>query len=359
MSNSYHQWQAYCARELATLTPLLQTLGFSLEQEQPHLQGERYLMHAVTTTSGKKLILLARRTSDDVRVVIKATSDAAGMCELRAEQERRRLLARIPFAYEAFPSPEQLVFTTKGPFLISIQRYIEQSPFLSRPLEEQFSLSLAALKAQEGARAATYEHHRTIARTFGRKNAQGYLASFDSFAKAAPSEQAAFTLARHLLADNTTTIDRYGDFLVHTDFVPHNFRVANNTVYLLDHSSLRFGNKYEGWARFINFMVLYNRPLADALLSYVRLNRSEGEQVSLRLMRLYRLGEITAYYATTVDKSEGDLQELNRVRRAFWGAMLSALAHGQELPEEDVARYRALRDALRSPEEKRRQQELH
>ena len=46
-------------------------------------------------------------------------------------------------------------------------------------------------------------------------------------------------------------------------------------MYLLDHSSLRFGNKYEGWARFRNFTTFYNRPLEEALLLYMRNNRAE------------------------------------------------------------------------------------
>ena len=43
--NAYTEWQEYCARELAVLTPELLRLGYSLDNTQPHLSGET-LSHA-------------------------------------------------------------------------------------------------------------------------------------------------------------------------------------------------------------------------------------------------------------------------------------------------------------------------
>ena len=40
-------WDRYCAEELTHLTPILTMRGYSLDNEQKHIQGERYLMHAV------------------------------------------------------------------------------------------------------------------------------------------------------------------------------------------------------------------------------------------------------------------------------------------------------------------------
>ena len=46
------EWEEYKERELSALLPILDKLGFEIEKEQPHIGGERYLMQAVTTTSG-------------------------------------------------------------------------------------------------------------------------------------------------------------------------------------------------------------------------------------------------------------------------------------------------------------------
>lgn len=359
-------WEAYREAELAALRPALAALGYELDAEQPHTRGERHLMQAVTTAGGKKLILLGWRRSDGVRVVIKATADPSGMRELEHERACRRVLKEINFAYEVFHSPEELFFGARGGRLISIQKFIDQeSSFLARPLKEQFALALSAFKAQEGAHATTYGHERLIGAVFGAMRRADYLRHFASFKvnieRTAPESVQGELLAeaQQLLESHYETIERYGNFLTHTDFVPHNIRVQSGSIYLLDHSSLRFGNKYEGWARFINFMTLYNPPLAKALIEYVRLNRAPEEALALRLMRVYRLGEIIWYYANTLNKCAGDLRALNTERVRFWTRVLEAVLHDQQLAPEVLEEYKRTREALRSAEEKTRQKDLH
>jgi hypothetical protein len=362
MNNTRAEWDAYVAREIAALTPALTRLGYALQAAQPHVSGERFLFRAVTTASGAKLILLGR-TADGRRVVIKATRDREGARELAHERECRRMLQQIDFAYELFTSPEELLFTEVDGFTISVQAYVEQEKaFLDRPLKEQFAYALGAFKAQEGAHATTYEHRRMIAGAFGSMDAIAYLAAFGAFrtevraALGADSDAASVMgTAAAFLAEHREVIEQYGSFLTHTDFVPHNFRIKDGQIYLLDYASLRFGNKYEGWARFLNFMALHNPPLAEALTEYVRLNRTAEELESLTAMRAYRLGEIITYYSRNLSRTDGDLHALTKARVAFWTDMLEALLQGRALPAERVTAYGALRDSLRSEEEKARQ----
>ncbi len=130
-------------------------------------------------------------------------------------------------------------------------------------------------------------------------------------------------------------------------------------LYLLDFSSLRFGNKHESWARFLNFMALYNPALENLLITYVEQNRSSEERESLQLMRLFRLGELVAYYANTLEKSSGDLFTLNQARIAFWTDVLIAELHNTRVDATVRTAYTQRRDALRSNSEKVRQIGLH
>lgn len=364
-SDIQRDWEEYRARELAALRPLLAELGFELEEEQPHTGGERYLMQAVTTAHGKKLVLIGRRTKDGKKVVIKATSDPAGIRELEFARESRRVLHRINFAYRVFRSPEEILFVKRGAHAISIHEFVVQEQgFLARPLAEQFALALKAFKAQEGAHATTYGHQRLIKKSFDRAASRDYIDSFRMFAASInakvsdPELQRLLERGEALLAEHRETIERYCGFLTHTDFVPHNFRIVGDDIYLLDHSSLRFGNKYEGWARFLNYMALYNPRLELALSEYVRANRTPEESEALKLMRIYRLGEIIWYYADKSEKSAGDLQILNRERIRFWTRVLEAVLNDAPLSAEVLESYTRLRDALRSPEELRRQEAL-
>ncbi len=359
-------WDTYCTEELLRIRPILKAHGFTLDEVQPHLQGERYLMHAVTTTSGKKLILLGKDATGK-RVVIKATRDDAGIAELIHERKCRTLITAIDFAGEVFHTPQEIVFLREDSYALSVQEYIEQTcSFLERPIEEQFALALRAFKDQESAHATTWKHRARVQDVFGMRDVTTYHDTFLSFKtniqRALPEAHHLHTLmasAMKLLTEHRITIEQYTGFLTHTDFVPHNIRIKDDTLYLLDYSSLTFGNKYEGWARFLNFMTLHNPSLEHAFVQYVSDNRTPEESIALRMMRIYRLGEIIWYYARTLESSSGNLLALNTTRVHFWGDILTHLLTGNPIPQSVIDAYKAKRDSLRSDEEKQRQQGLH
>lgn len=362
MLNEKEKWELYKKHELEKLVPLLKKLGFTLLKDQPHIGGERYLMQAITTTSGKKLILIGYGRNK--KVVIKATRDKKGKLELKQEHRIRKALQKMDFAYDTFFSPNEILFVEKKGFLISIHEFLEQeSSFIERPIEEQFSFILKAFKAQESARATAYKHIRLIKKIFEIKNSSSYISSFKTFKediiKKFPKKRKIFEDAEKLLKENKDNIEQYCNFLTHTDFVPHNFRIIDKTIYLLDYSSLRFGNKYEGWARLLNFMILYNRDLESALLRYIKENRTPEESLSLKLMRVFRLGEIILYYTKTLEKSSGKLLELNKKRIELWSNVLESILKNERISEEIVDKYRKNRDLLRDEEENKRQYRLH
>lgn len=364
--NKQKTWIDYKESELSIITPLLLKLGFELDKDQPHTIGERYLMQAMTTASGKKLILLGKRKRDGVRVVIKATRDKNGKKELQHERKSRDILHKINFAYQVFLSPDEILFEIQNGYTIAIYKFIEQeSTFLARPIEQQFTLALKAFKAQESAHATTYRHRKIIKKAFETFTSKEYIQNFDTFKASILSTfnekgmHAVLEEASTFLHKNKETIDQYGGFLTHTDFVPHNFRISGEDIYLLDHSSIRFGNKYEGWARFLNFMTLYNPELEKVLLSYVHNNRTKEEHLSLKLMRVYRLGEIISYYTKTLEKSSEDLYTLNFERIEFWRSVLEAILKDETISPEILEAYKQKRDSLRSEEEKKRQIGLH
>lgn len=358
-------WDAYIANELTTLSPLLSVYGFTLDLLQPHTIGERFLMQAVTTIGGQKLILRGKDQNSNP-VIIKATRDVVGKNEINHERLCRSLINELNFAYNVFAAPTELLHLEEAGFVINIQEYIEQeTTFLERPLAEQFIFALTAFKAQEHSRATTGGHVRHISKTFGYKTSTDYLTlctHFISDISALPVLHPAHALLKEVsarLQSGQERIAQYSGFLTHTDFVPHNFRIKNDQLYLLDFSAIRFGNKHEGWARFLNFMTLYNPALEQALIDYIETNRAAEERESLQLMRLFRLAELITYYTKTLDRSESELLTLNTARIQFWTDALAAELHNTRVSREIVTAYQTTRDTLRSDEEKRRQQGLH
>lgn len=339
-------------QELGLVTPILEKLGLTLEDKQPHIAGERTLMGPIG--GGTKLVLVGA-TTEGTRVVIKISNDPKAVEEMEHERVCRDFLEKIRFAHEVFSSPKELLHTTHQGYTIVVTQFIEQDrSFLERPIEEQFALALAAFKAQEGAHATTYEHARAISNTFGEMRSQDYIEKLSEYARETELPQALAFVEKH-----KETLEQYSGFLTHWDFTPHNIRVHGKCVYLLDHSSLRFGNKYEGWARFINFMELYNPPLARALVQYVKDNRTPEESLSLKIMRVYRLVELVRYYVGWLDRSEGDLKKLAEVRIRFWKSVLEAVLKDEDVSPALVEEYKKTRDSLRSEEEKERQKGLH
>ena len=357
-------WQEYIKHEHTQLLPILTAAGYTLDDDQQHLKGERFLMQAVTTTGGRKLILTGTNGAGE-RVVIKASSDQGGRDEIEHERTCRQLLNALPFSYGTFIAPKELFYSSDHGFTLSIQSYIKQSStFLDRPLVEQFDFALHSLQAQERAHAATRKHRQLISHTFGYYTSTDYLWHGDRFVA---------SVAKHPIEDSPTVtheaytglrehavrIEQYCGFLTHTDFVPHNFRIQGNTLYLLDFSSIRFGNKHEGWARFLNFMTLYNPELEAAFQKYMKDNRSWEERESLHLMRTYRLCEIIAYYTNTLSRCTDNLLQLNTARVQFWTNVLKAHLEHESVDRRIVTTYQIIRDQLRSPDEKERQKGLH
>jgi hypothetical protein len=370
VKDTKNEWDAYVARERARVEPLLNEHGFSLDEYQPQTIGERYLTRPVG--GGRKVVFFGHRNTDNMRVVIKTSNEEAGMEELEWERRARKLLDQIKFAYETFYSPEEISFAKRPDILIT--EYIEQdTTFLERSLQEQFDIILKAFKAQESAHATTSKHlsmlkqlmsthHHHIQSGEYRKigaYAQDIISSIPDDAPYYKKIEALTDRAISLVNTNYETLDRYDGFLTHWDFIPQNFRIRDDKLYLLDHTSIRFGNKYESWARFINFMELYNPPLARALVQYVRDNRAPEELLALKIMRVYRLVELIRYYATWLSKTEGSVKKLAEERIAFWSEVFQCVLDEKEVPISVVESYKQKRDNLRSDDEKERQRGLH
>jgi hypothetical protein len=362
-------WDTYHNTELRAVTPLLTRLGFSLDEMQVHVGGERGLMMARKRDvggGGYKLVLTGKRDSDGKRVVIKVSSTEGGKKEIEREREMCTNLHAIEFAYRTFDSPKEILFTHEGPFCIHITEYIAQDKsFFEHSLQEQFFLALQALEAQEGVHATTSRHKTLIETTFGISSAPEYLSAYDVFAKeavaAAPDNadlKDVLTRGAQFLKDHQTTLARFCGFLTHADFIPNNFRVSQNRLYLLDYASIHFGNKYESWARFINFMNHHNVELEKALVDYVRKNRSADEYLALRLMRVYKIAFLLRFYAQNQQVTQGDLLELTKERIVLWIAALNAVLLDTDIPAPIVEHYLARLSTLRTEDEKVRQREM-
>lgn len=315
---------------------------------------------------GNEKLVLNGENANKERVIIKISSKDKGKEELRREQKCRNLLKSIKFAYKDFSLPKELFFDTKNGCLISITTYVHQEQHLiDRPLPEQFFIALKSLETQEGVHATAYSHAKVVKTAFGIITPKDYLRKFNEYEKDAlrhdPGNkdlEKIFDNARKFLLNNKTTLECYSGFLTHSDFVPHNIRIKNQDIYLLDHTSIWFGNKYEGWARFINFMVHHNPELENALSEYVRLNRGEEEYLSLRIMRVYKLGFLLNYYAKTLSKTAGDMHKLMRIRLAFWIEVLKAVLEDKQVSKEILEKFLAEENLLRSDEERARRREI-
>jgi hypothetical protein len=260
--------------------------------------------------------------------------------------------------------PEELLFAKAGKFVVIVSEFIEESKaFFEHMDEEQFFLSLGVFKMFESIHSTAYSHSKIVRSVWKNWGAREYLGAFSKYSmnciSADPTLRDEMLLAEKFLTDNAINIERYSDFLTHEDFVPHNFRVVGNDVYLLDHTAILFGNKYESVARFLNYLCLYNLKLERWITKYIRENRREGEYLSLRLMRVFKLGELLQFYTGSLNKTEGNLHLLTKERISFWKNILLNILDDKPVSEELVNEYKKKRDALRSEEEKRRQRELH
>jgi hypothetical protein len=350
-------WDAFVESETEALTPLLQQLGYTLDSEQPHVSGERYLM------SGRKVVLVGQEVRTGESVIIKSSADPTAIEEIEAERTARRTLAKLPFTYQPLLAPRELAYYRQaGRVLVIIEFITQPEPFLSLPLREQFDLVISAFDMLSSAHAATSRHIHHVKRIFERWQATDYWHHLKTFSTAlegceafAPRLSDVLTEVRTEMQSTQDDIERYCGFLTHDDFALHNFRFRDGAVYLIDQSSLRFGNKHESWARLLNYFILYNRDLERAILRHVELNLSDEEARSLRLMRMYKLTELLTYHCHAAHTSSGDDRTLSQARVSFWTDVLSSILAGTDVPEERIKEYKTLRDGLRSPEEKARQ----
>lgn len=366
MSDRKTEWAMFRESELKEVAPLLQHLGFALDQEQRHIIGERELLMSTHDVGGGgyKLVLTGTRAGDGMRVIIKVTSDPSGIAEIERERKARDTITKLRFSYSIFTPPQEILHTTQGKHLISITEFIAQEkPFLERPVQDQSALALRALKIQEGVHATTYSHTKTIRTVFGSVGSEYYMQTARTYAESMQKSNLInhndINDALYHLETQMGCIEQYCGFLTHADFVPHNLRIRNDTIYLLDYASIHFGNKYESWARFLNFMTLHNRPLEQALTAYVANNRTTEEQLSLQAMRIFKSLFLVYFYSKNLSNSSGNLRALTETRIRFWNDVLHAQLQTKEIPESVVDAYRKTRDALRSDEEKLRQKELH
>lgn len=336
------------ANELERIRPALLTLGYALEAEQPHISGERFLMQ-------KEKLVLAGTDKIGNKVIIKVARLAGGKTEIKKEKSARDLLSSLAFASEVILFPKELHFGEIGEYLFLITEYIAQDKvFVEHTLEEQFFMALRAFEAQESFHATTFEHLKKVEKVFPVHHARDYFNMFEDFMKNTPSLEPAVEFLRA----NKILIDTYCNYLVHTDFVPHNLRVHGRKLYMLDAAAAEFGNKYEGWARFLNYMVIHNPALERLLSEYIQKNRGPEEYLNLRLMRVFKIGYLIDYYARSLTKTEGDLHELTQKRLAFWQRVLQSVLEDIPFPLEVVEEYKGKRDTLRSEEEKKRQKEF-
>ena len=86
------EWKEYLDKEIPKVTEILASHNITLLPDQPHIKGERFLMQALTTISGRKLILLGTGKKTNEKVVIKAARDIEGKQELQHERTCRTLL---------------------------------------------------------------------------------------------------------------------------------------------------------------------------------------------------------------------------------------------------------------------------
>ncbi len=351
------KWQQSIGPKLELIKKTLSTLQFELDENQPHLSGERFLM------TKDKFVLIGKNS--DNTIVIKISDQKDGIKEIEHEKNARDLLRQLSFADKNILFPKDIYFGKKDNFLILITEFISQDKvFVSHTLQEQFFMILKTFEAIEGFHATTFEHINTIKYAFPIFYAQEYFTNFEKFKKTFIKNfddteiNETLSKAESFLRINKAVIDRYANHLTHSDLVPHNFRVNAGAIYLLDTTSIRFGNKYESWARFLNYMVIHNPSLEKLLVDYIRKNRGEEEYLDLRLMRVYKITELLEYYGKSLPKTEGDLHTLTVERINFWHKIMKAILDDVTIEEELIKQYINERNKLRSEEEKERQREF-
>ncbi len=339
------------------LEKLALTLGIALDATQLHIGGERAIM------SPYKYVLTGTHNKTGQRVVVKCAKHPQGIAEIEEEHTIHEALAGFSFAEQELMMPQEILFTRAQNYTILVTRFIAQDcVFTEHSLKEQFFMALQALEAQESFHATTREHHASIIKKFRRHSPHYYLETMAHMQRAILSTYSAAEVALEsastFMHQHAALLETYDGYLMHSDFVPHNFRIQDRGLYLLDFVSFTLGNKYESWARLINFMEVHSPELAPLLLRHVRHDRGEEEYLVLRLMRVYKIIFLLSYYAQSLTKTTGNLRILTSVRLDFWVAVLKHVLADKPTPTAIVEEYHTKRSQLRTPEEKERQRQF-
>lgn len=346
--------------KLSYIESTLTKNGFTLDETQPHISGERSHM------SQNKFVLLGCSNKTNKRVVIKCGNTKDVREEIKIEKEIRDKLEELGDVDSNISMPKECYFKKIGSWLFFIIEFIPQEKvFVAHSLKEQFYTILPILEGYEAFHLTTYKHIRKIHNVCTKYTETEYSDDVQNFIKDINNSEINQELKNKLREietywnDHKNIINKLGNNLIHTDFVPHNFRIHNKKIYALDFSAVRFGNKYETWARFLNYMTIHNPDLVEKLTSYLHIYGNINDIESLKMMRLYKILFILRHYARTVlSYAENNEKKLTHIRIAFWFNVLMHTLQNELLPSEKHLAYISKRDSLRSLEEKERQREF-
>ena len=355
--SDYTDFKENIQKELKALEPRIEALGFELLSKQPHITGER------TYQSQTRLVLEAIHTESGKKVIIKTSKDPEYKKELRYEKGVKELLERINYADKVLLSPRDLFYIEQDDYIFYISEYIEQDAvFVSHSLEEQFFMILPMLESMETYFISTYEMHKGVAKICPIYDYARYHSLTKEYKttieKLLPEKKALFNRALSYFKNHQKEIEMFTGYLIHDDLVPHNMRIQGRKIYMLDHATMRFGNKYDTWARFLNYMTIHNPELRDKLYEHIKQERDKEDYKAIQAMRVYKTFMILDYYVDVYASSKGNTQELALVRMHFWSDVLKSIIEETLTPYELIGEYRNKRDTLRSQEEKERQREF-
>lgn len=339
------------------IAALAEKLGIILDDTQLNIGGERDIL------SPHKYVLMGSYKNSGERAVLKCARHPEGVAEITQEHKIMQALRSLPFSEEELIAPRETFFGMVGAYTASITDYIPQDKvFTDFSLEEQFFMAVHALESQETFHATTREHQGWLRSLFVRHTPHFYIKDYghmqNNIHAVWPDATNTLKKGAEFLSENHSLLEAFDRHLIHFDLVPHNFRIKDRQLYLLDFVSFRLGNKYESWARFVNFMEVHSPKLVPYLLEYVKADRGDSEYLVLRLMRVYKAVFLLNYYAESHKKTEGALRELTGERLKLWTHIVDSILNDTPVDSTILGTYYEKRAALRTPEEKARQRQF-
>jgi hypothetical protein len=159
------EWEDWKDAALKEVMVILHRLDIMIDDDQPHLSGERYLM------SGKKLVLQGLHKTTNKKIVIKYASDKEYVKEIKNERQKKESVANINFGYKSLSFPIEFLFESNKNYTILVTEFITQDIlFIKLPLQTQFFLSLKVLEAFEGIHTVVSKHNAALKKLGGNKN---------------------------------------------------------------------------------------------------------------------------------------------------------------------------------------------